>query len=90
MQALHDRFVRVQGFMMLLEPGDKQRHFLISAVPTTYSFSVPAGPEGLIKVRTKTPVEYTLEAILLEGKLAVLANDPSGLYYRVIDAVQPP
>ena len=76
--------------MMPLEPGDKQRHFLITAVPTTCSFSVPAGPEGLIEVRTKTPVEYTLEPILFEGKLAVLANDPSDLYYRVIEAVQPP
>ena len=76
--------------MMPLEPGDKQRHFLITAVPTTCSSSVPAGPEGLIEVRTKTPVEYTLEPILFEGKLAVLANNPSGLYYRVIEAVQPP
>ena len=89
-QALHDRIVRVQGFMMPLEPGDKQRHFLISAVPTTCSFCVPAGPEGLIEVRSKTPVKYTLEPVLLEGRLAVLANDPYGLFYRVIDAVQPP
>lgn len=89
-QALNERTVRVQGFMMPLEPGDKQRHFLISSVPTTCSFCVPAGPEGLIEVRSKTPVKYTLEPVLLEGKLAVLSNDPYGLFYRVSDAVQAP
>lgn len=89
-QALNDRTVRVQGFMLPLEPGDKQRHFLISSVPTTCSFCVPAGPEGLIEVRSKTPVKYTLEPVLLEGKLAVLNNDPYGLFYRVSDAVQAP
>jgi hypothetical protein len=89
-QALNERTVRVQGFMMPLEPGDKQRHFLISSVPTTCSFCVPAGPEGLIEVRSKTPVKYSLEPVLLEGKMAVLSNDPYGLFYRVSDAVQAP
>ena len=28
--ALHDRDVKLQGFMMPLEPGEKQKHFLIS------------------------------------------------------------
>lgn len=90
LQALNDRTVRVQGFMLPLEPGDKQRHFLISSVPTTCSFCVPAGPEGLIEVRSKTPVKYTLEPVLLEGKLAVLSNDPYGLFYRVSDAIETP
>jgi uncharacterized protein len=89
-QALNDKTVRVQGFMMPLEPGDKQKHFLLSSVPTTCGFCVPAGPEGLIEVRSKTPVRYTLEPVTVEGKLAVLDKDPYGLFYRVSDAVQAP
>jgi uncharacterized protein len=89
-QALNERTVRVQGFMLPLEPGDKQRHFLISSVPTTCSFCVPAGPEGLIEVRSKTPVKYTLEPVLLVGKLAVLRDDPYGLFYRIADASPSP
>lgn len=89
-QSLHERTVRVQGFMMPLEPGDKQRHFLISAVPTSCSFCVPAGPEGLIEVRSKTPIKYTLEPLLLEGRLAVLRDDPYGLFYRIADAATVP
>jgi hypothetical protein len=85
-QALNNRTVRIEGFMMPLEPGERQRHFLLSSVPTTCSFCVPAGPEGLVEVRTRTPVKYSLEPVIVEGRLAVLSNDPYGLYYRVVDA----
>jgi hypothetical protein len=90
-QALNNQMVRLEGFMMPLEPGEKQRHFLLSSVPTTCAFCVPAGPEGLVEVRSRTPVKYSLEPVLVEGKLAVLSNDPYGLYYRIVDAhpVQP-
>jgi len=90
-QALNNQTVKLEGFMMPLEPGDKQRHFLLSSVPTTCSFCVPAGPEGLVEVRSRTPVKYSLEPVLLEGRLAVLSNDPYGLFYRIVDAqpIQP-
>jgi len=82
-QALNQKKVRVQGFMMPLEPGDKQRHFLLSSVPTSCSFCVPAGAEGLIEVFTLQAVRYTLEPVVVEGVLAVLSDDPYGLFYRI-------
>jgi uncharacterized protein len=85
-QSLNDKVVKIQGFMMPLEPGDRQRHFLLSAVPTSCNFCVPAGPEGLIEIRSRTPVKYTLEPVLVQGRLAVLPQDPYGLYYRIVDA----
>ena len=85
-QALDRKTIKVQGFMTPLEAGDKQQHFLLSSVPTTCSFCVPAGPEGLVEVRTRNPVRYTLEPVIVEGQLAVLSDDPYGLFYRVIDA----
>ncbi|MEJ6004158.1 DUF3299 domain-containing protein [Paucibacter sp. AS339] len=84
--ALDKKTVKVQGFMMPLEPGDKQRHFLLSSVPTSCSFCVPAGPEGLVEVRTKQPVRYSLEPVVVEGILAVLTDDAYGMFYRVVDA----
>jgi hypothetical protein len=90
-QALNKQKVRIQGFMMPLEPGDKQQHFLLSAVPTSCAFCVPAGPEGLVEVRTKQSVRYSLEAITVEGQLSVLGDDPYGMFYRLLDgqAVKP-
>ena len=86
-RALNAQPVKVQGFMMPLEPGERQRHFLLSAVPTTCSFCVPAGPEGLVEVRTKEPVRYTVEAVTVQGRFMVLNDDKYGLFYRVADAV---
>lgn len=86
-QALNKKSQRVQGFMMPLEPGEKQRHFLLSSVPMSCSFCTPGGPESMVEVKTKTPVKYTMEPVVVEGQFAVLQDDPYGLYYRVIDGV---
>jgi uncharacterized protein len=85
--TLHQKTQRVQGFMMPLEPGQNQRHFLLTSVPLTCSFCLPGGPESMIEVRTKTPVKYSLEPVVVEGKFLVLNDDPYGLYYRITEAV---
>lgn len=86
-QSLDQRQQRIQGFMMPLEPGEQQRHFLLSSVPLTCSFCVPGGPESMVEVRTKTPVKYSLNAVIVEGRFHVLKSDPYGLYYRITDAI---
>ena len=85
--ALHQKTQKIQGFMMPLEPGERQRHFLLTSVPLTCGFCLPGGPESMIEVRTKTPVKYSLEPVVVEGKFLVLNDDPYGLYYRITDAV---
>jgi hypothetical protein len=86
-KELHQTNQRIQGFMIPLEPGEKQKHFLLSSVPLTCSFCFPGGPESMVEVKTKTPVKYTIEPVLVEGQFMVLQDDPMGLYYRVIDAI---
>lgn len=85
--ALDQKSQRVQGYMMPLEPGEKQKHFLLSSVPLTCAFCVPGGPESMVEVKTKSPVKYSMEVVVVEGQFAVLKNDPYGLYYRMTDAV---
>jgi hypothetical protein len=85
--ALNNKTQRIQGFMMPLEPGEKQKHFLISSVPMSCSFCVPGGPESMVEVKTKTPVKYTMEPVVVEGRLAVMTDDAYGLYYRIADAI---
>ncbi len=84
--SLNEQEVKVQGFMMPLEPGEKQKHFLISLNPQTCAFCMPAGPEGVVEVKSKTPVKYTFEPVVLSGKMSILKDDPMGLYYRLTDA----
>lgn len=84
--ALNQKTQRVQGFMMPLDPGEKQKHFLLSSVPLTCAFCVPGGPESMVEIRTRAPVRYSLEPVVVEGRFAVLKDDPYGLYYRISDA----
>jgi len=84
--ALDKKEVKVQGFMMPLEMGDKQTHFILSAMPVSCAFCMPGGPEQLAEVRTTKPVKYTFDPVVLTGKLAVLKDDPTGVFYRLTDA----
>lgn len=84
--ALDGKTQRIQGFMMPLQPGEKQRHFLLSSVPLTCAFCVPGGAESMVEVRTRTPVPYTQEPVTVEGRFHVLRDDAMGLFYRVTDA----
>lgn len=86
-RALNQKTQRLQGFMMPLEPGEQQRHFLLASVPLTCAFCTPGGPESMVEVRTRSPVKYSLGAVVVEGKFHVLENDPYGLYYRFTEAV---
>jgi hypothetical protein len=56
-------------------------------VPLTCAFCYPGGPESMIEVKTKTPVKYSLEALVVEGEFAVLGDDSNGFYYRMTDVV---
>jgi len=56
-------------------------------VPLSCNFCLPGGPESMMEVRLKTPVKYSQDAVVVEGRLLVLKDDPYGLYYRLVDAV---
>jgi uncharacterized protein len=84
--VLHQKTQRIQGFMMPLSPGEKQTHFLLSSVPLTCSFCTAGGPESMVEVKTKTPVKYSMEPVVVEGRFLVLNDDAFGLYYRMTDA----
>ena len=88
--GLDQKTQRIQGFMMPLEPGERQRHFLLSSVPLSCSFCTPGGPESMVEVRTRTPVKATMEPVVVEGRFHVLRDDPYGLYYRMTEAVPVP
>lgn len=85
--ALNSREVKVQGFMIPLELGDKQSHFILAAMPPTCMFCLPGGPESMVEVKAKRPVPYGFDAIVLSGRLEVLKDDPAGVFYRLTDAV---
>lgn len=80
---LHRTQVKVVGFMLPLQAGERQSHFLLTATSQTCAFCVPVGPEGIIEVRTRKPVRAGFDPILIAGRLEVIHDDPQGVYYRI-------
>ena len=86
--SLDQKEVKVQGFMLPLQTGDKQTHFVLAAMPQTCAFCMPGGPESMVEVKTKKPVKYTFEPVVVSGKLSVLKEDPTGIFYRIAEGSQ--
>jgi hypothetical protein len=85
--ALDKKEVKLQGFMMPLEVGAKQKRFLLSAMPPECGFCLPGGPEQFVEVQAKSAVKYVLDPIVVSGTLALVHDDAGGLLYRLIEAV---
>ena len=84
--ALDKQDVKVQGFIIPLDMGDRQKRFLLSAVPPHCPFCMPAGPDAIVEVIAKTPVKYSLEPIVVSGRFALVKDDAAGVLYRLTDA----
>jgi hypothetical protein len=85
--ALDKKEVKLQGFMMPLDMGERQKRFLLVAMPPSCAFCLPGGPDQVVEVIAKTPVKYGFDPIIVSGRFAVLRDDPMGLYYRLTEAV---
>ncbi len=83
---LHQTQVTMVGYLMPLEAGKLQRKFLLSYSPQTCNFCLPAGPEGVVEVLAKTGVKVSYEPVTIKGRLLIMADDPGGMYYRLVDA----
>ena len=84
---LDKKEVKLQGFMMPLEIGERQKNFILTSTPPGCAFCMPGGPDAIVEVQAKTPIKYGFEPVVLSGKFSVLKDDPTGLYYRLTDAV---
>ena len=84
-RELDKQQVKVYGFVLPLSTTAKQAHFLISPLPTHCPFCLSQGPDSMIEVVARIPIEFSQwDPIVVAGKLE-LVND-SSLYYRLTDA----
>ena len=75
--------VRIKGFMYPLEAGETHTYFLLSALPPSCPFCLPASSRGLVEVMCDEGVRYTLEPVVLEGRFELLEDAATGLHYRL-------
>lgn len=77
--------IKLYGFVMPLSTSPKQRHFLLSPLPSHCPYCVYQGPDSLVEVLADVPVEFNQwEPIVVSGKLE-LVYDPQ-LFYRLTNA----
>ena len=87
LRPLNGKVVKLQGYILPIEAGQTHRYFLLSAWSPTCPFCQTAGPEAVVEVRARTAVKYSIEPLVVEGRLMLLDNDASGMFYRLVEAV---
>ena len=84
--ALDKREVKLRGFMLPLEQGARQQHFLLSAQPPECAFCMPGTAEQFAEVRARVPVKYVTEPVTMSGTFALVRDESGGLLYRLTEA----
>jgi len=87
LKELKGKEVMVYGFMFPLEQSEKQTIFLIGPYPPSCPFHYHLPPSLIVEVRAKTPMEFSWDAVTVEGILELPEKDPNGVFYIVKDAV---
>ena len=85
--ALANREVRLRGFMLPLEPGARQKRFLLSAQPPECFYRLPGTAEQFAEVLVRTPVNYVSDPLVVSGTFVLVRDESGGLLYRLTDAV---
>lgn len=85
-RALNGKTVRVSGYMMPLENGARQTHFVLLAYPPDCPFHLNPNPTQFIEVKTKSGLTFDYRVKTIEGKLQLHGQDESGIFYKILDA----
>ncbi len=86
LRPFNGKTVKLQGYILPIEAGQKHSYFLLSAWSPSCPFCLSAGPEAMVEVRARVAVNYAIDPVVMQGRLQLLDNDPSGVFYRLVDA----
>jgi hypothetical protein len=85
-KKLEGKVVTVRGYIIPVEGYKSHTEFVFSAFPYSMCFFCGgAGPETVMEIYAKRPVEYSAEAITLRGKLSLNDSDINRLIYAMTD-----
>ncbi len=85
--ALEGQEIDIKGYIIPVEGYKSHKEFMFSAFPYSMCFFCGgAGPETVMEVYAKEPVEYSAEQVTLRGTLELNATDINRLMYAINDA----
>lgn len=86
-KALQNKVVSIKGYIIPVEGYKGHNEFVFSAFPYNMCFFCGgAGPETVMEVYAKSPIQYTTESITIRGKLELNDTDPNRLMYILHEA----
>ena len=71
---LNGRPIRLTGYMLPIEVGVSERHFVITRRSSGYPFCAPPGLTEALEVFLKTSVRYSTEPINVEGRFHLISS----------------
>ena len=81
---LDGKRIKVAGWMMPLEGGTEQNHFVLLAYPPGCPFHFHAAPNQFIEVYADTPFPTNETKVhIVSGVLELTGQDESGIFYRL-------
>lgn len=88
-QNLEGKKIDIRGYIIPVEGYKGHREFIFSAYPYNMCFFCGgAGPETVMEVFAKEPIEYTAEPITIRGTLQLNSDDINRLIYILNDVVK--
>ena len=87
-KALDGSKVKLNGYMIPLDPDEMQSHFLLVPYSHSCPFHMPAGPGGFVEIQADFPVEFSYEPVLIEGHFQILTDFSNGVFYKISAAQQ--
>ncbi len=81
--ALKGKKVKVSGYMMPLQNGPNQTHFVLLAYPPDCPFHLNPSPVQFIEVKTDKGVAFDYGVKTIEGVLELGGQDEGGGFYKI-------
>lgn len=88
-RELSGKVVQLKGYIIPTDGFKSHTEFVFSAFPySSCFFCGKAGPETVIEIQAKEPIQYTSESIEIKGKLILNEKDINRLMYLMVDVVK--
>jgi len=87
-KQLEGKEIFIKGYIIPVEGYKSHKEFIFSAFHYNMCFFCGgAGPETVMEVLSKEPIEYTAESVKMKGILRLNNEDINQLMYKLEDAV---
>lgn len=86
LQALDGKEVTLQGYMLPYRDAPAHREFLLGGLRIHCAGCLARDLNRIAAVKTRKPVDFTEMPLLLRGRLVLLEDEASPLFYRLENA----